>query len=695
MTMENPYRARGTLIERSYIKRDADTELQVAIKDNDRYPFVLAPRQSGKSSVMERVRSLLATEDLRIIIIDLSLFSQKDMVDFDQFILNFLTLIYEKLDVTEKLGSHLQNLKYGPTFLLKSIKLLLQTLSGRIIICLDELDALITSEFKDDFLSQIRALFNERASDPFFKRIQFILAAAVSQDSLISDPNRSPFNVGAQIVLRDFNKEQVDRLVAVGNWLDVEDIEKASDRISYWTNGSVFLSQSILEKAYLRRYGMTDTWGIRELIDNIVMEIITSAPREIHFRNIGTQLREQPLLLSAWENWMDGAVPDMKVRESLLLAGISDEKNPIRNRIYQGVFSVGGTLCLMPKANRLFYDVFLSYSYKDKETVYALAERLKKDGVSVWLDIWAIQPGDSISSKINQGLKQSRRLLICMSQAYFDSMWGGLEYQTLLFHDPINVQGHFIPLLIENCILPDAIAQFAYIDWRTSSDEAYKQLLVACREDKSVIETDIPLSSDIYVSFVQKVGDSKFEFRNMVRESAKGIFVIGPNLAFLSRKENREQMREFLFNKFHTNPKFEIKMLIMDPRNENIQKINLGFTDQFLDELKESVTVFAGWARDAKESNFKLNVRVTELLTLSLLFRDMATHESCVLVTPIPYRSKGADRPCFLIKKKNHRQAFKAYFKAYFKLFNSKEYSTDIEDVWAQMKDLKNPDIRK
>jgi hypothetical protein len=33
------------------------------------------------------------------------------------------------------------------------------------------------------------------------------------------------------------------------------------------------------------------------------------------------------------------------------------------------------------------YDVFLSYSSKEKEVVHALAERLKQDGLRVWLHI--------------------------------------------------------------------------------------------------------------------------------------------------------------------------------------------------------------------------------------------------------------------------------------------------------------------
>ena len=128
------------------------------------------------------------------------------------------------------------------------------------------------------------------------------------------------------------------------------------------------------------------------------------------------------------------------------------------------------------------YDVFLSYSSKDKEKVHALAQRLKQDGLRVWLDAWAIRPGDSIPLKIQQGLVQSRVLLMCMSPDYFASDWGRMEHLTLLFRDPTNAERRFIPLLIAECQPPNIIAQFARIDWRKASEETYAGLLVACRE---------------------------------------------------------------------------------------------------------------------------------------------------------------------------------------------------------------------
>ena len=40
------------------------------------------------------------------------------------------------------------------------------------------------------------------------------------------------------------------------------------------------------------------------------------------------------------------------------------------------------------------FDVFLSHSSKDKAIVRAVAERLRADGLRVWLDDWEIRPGD-------------------------------------------------------------------------------------------------------------------------------------------------------------------------------------------------------------------------------------------------------------------------------------------------------------
>jgi WD40 repeat protein len=133
-------------------------------------------------------------------------------------------------------------------------------------------------------------------------------------------------------------------------------------------------------------------------------------------------------------------------------------------------------------SNNFEFDAFLSYSTKDKAGVHALAKRLKNDGVRIWLDTWVIKPGDSIPFKIQQGIDQSRTLLMCLSPHYFKSEWSKTEHLSLLFRDPNNTQRRFIPILIADCELPNIIARFLYIDWRNRSNETYDKLLATCRE---------------------------------------------------------------------------------------------------------------------------------------------------------------------------------------------------------------------
>ena len=133
------------------------------------------------------------------------------------------------------------------------------------------------------------------------------------------------------------------------------------------------------------------------------------------------------------------------------------------------------------RRKRFAYDVFLSHTTKDKPAVRELAERLKQDGLRVWFDEWVIQPGDSIPLKIEQGLEQSRTLILVMSQNAFASEWVTLERHTALFRDPTNAERRFIPLRLDDAEITDTLKQFAYIDWRQKTQEEYARLLAACR----------------------------------------------------------------------------------------------------------------------------------------------------------------------------------------------------------------------
>ena len=139
------------------------------------------------------------------------------------------------------------------------------------------------------------------------------------------------------------------------------------------------------------------------------------------------------------------------------------------------------------------YDVFLSYSSKDKPIVRALAERLKADGLRVWFDEWEIRPGDPVFKRVEDGLESSRTLVLCMSENAFASEWTQLESHTFRFRDPVNKERRFIPLRLDDTEAKGSLAQTAHVDWRGSARESeYAKLLETCRrpEKKDTAEQE-------------------------------------------------------------------------------------------------------------------------------------------------------------------------------------------------------------
>lgn len=128
------------------------------------------------------------------------------------------------------------------------------------------------------------------------------------------------------------------------------------------------------------------------------------------------------------------------------------------------------------------YDVFLSYSSADKVQVRRLARRLQASGLRVWFDEWTIKPGDDIYLAVERGLESSRTLVLCMSPATFSSNWTALERSTVLFRDPSNVGRRFIPVLLADCTIPDALRRFKHIDYHNEGRAALAQLVIACEQ---------------------------------------------------------------------------------------------------------------------------------------------------------------------------------------------------------------------
>lgn len=98
---------------------------------------------------------------------------------------------------------------------------------------------------------------------------------------------------------------------------------------------------------------------------------------------------------------------------------INDITESVKNNIYG-------------QDNSINYDVFISHASEDKESfVNDLVEELTKLGVKVWYDKLCIIWGDSLRSKIDEGLRNSKYGIAILSEAYIKKGWTQYELEGL------------------------------------------------------------------------------------------------------------------------------------------------------------------------------------------------------------------------------------------------------------------------
>ena len=126
------------------------------------------------------------------------------------------------------------------------------------------------------------------------------------------------------------------------------------------------------------------------------------------------------------------------------------------------------------------YDVFISYSSKDRDSCITLAKRLVSDGIVVWLDEWNVRYGENIVVAIDEGLKNSRTLILLLSPYSVAAEWPNHERSTRQFRDPKNQGLQFLPVLLDVCDLPETLKPLKYVDYCSRSESAYSEILSAC-----------------------------------------------------------------------------------------------------------------------------------------------------------------------------------------------------------------------
>jgi hypothetical protein len=330
----------------SYVERPADGELYERVQAGD-FCYVLTPRQMGKSSLMVRTNRRLKQGDTHTVIIDLT---EIGTVSIDKWYQGLLTKLQRDLELYVDVKSWWQdhaNLGAPQRFHQFLADIILPVVAGNIVIFIDEIDSTLNLDFRDDFFATIRAVYNGRSHNPELDRVTFVLLGVASPSELIEDRLRTPFNIGHEINLQEFNQQDAQVLLQGLTAIYAEQGQAIFDRIFYWTSGHPYLTQQLCVHVTENNSQNWDDDDIDRLVSRLFIQ--DEARGETNIQFVSDRVLKSPQrasLLKLYEEVYKGkTIADNKqstIQSQLLLSGlvkIDDGRLIVRNQIYTQAFN--------------------------------------------------------------------------------------------------------------------------------------------------------------------------------------------------------------------------------------------------------------------------------------------------------------------------------------------------------------------
>ncbi|MBT8100192.1 MAG: AAA-like domain-containing protein, partial [Gammaproteobacteria bacterium] len=339
-------------VRAGYIRRRADDLLYEAAIAG-RYAHIIAPDRSGKSSLISATAARLEGNAIRVAVLDLGQIGVREGAkDAGRWYYNVAYRLLRQLRIRFDLQEWWQDksvLSNRQRLLEFYAEVILENVQQSIVIFVDEIQCIANLPFADQLLASVRSAHNARTTDPDFTRLTFVLLGECDPQSLIDEPESSPFSATQAVPLDDFSRNDLNLFSTEMN-LDADSAQLALDRIYHWTRGQPYLTQK-LARAIARE---TIKGDLVSQVDGIAGQQLTGRAAlhsEPHLSHLHRELVNSGKLTEGLLNLYGKLRKGIKVpadlgsaeQRRLMAVGllIVDESGElkIRNRIYEAVFT--------------------------------------------------------------------------------------------------------------------------------------------------------------------------------------------------------------------------------------------------------------------------------------------------------------------------------------------------------------------
>lgn len=189
-------RAQTIIPDALYVRRAADRQLKQIIEDMGRPGYVLVARQMGKTNLLLNSRREFSREHDIFTYLDVS----NNYPDIQSFFRNIIDVI---LDSSEpklfKIGEEIREHRTTRNLLPHKeheieLRSILREIEGKLVIFLDEIDALTKTNYSDQIFSLIRSIyFSGRANFTEFSRLTYILSGVAEPTDIIKKQRNITF----------------------------------------------------------------------------------------------------------------------------------------------------------------------------------------------------------------------------------------------------------------------------------------------------------------------------------------------------------------------------------------------------------------------------------------------------------------------------------------------------------------------